>query len=124
LAKSEDVSGYAAEREDQAAVIDRGEEIPGARQGEWYRRASKALQEATLEAQGIQPNSQQPQGQPTYIPDAAGYESESQSQDPDYARKEGAAQVRIQNYFGNDTEKKQNIVDWHQAMDPQCTAAD
>jgi hypothetical protein len=50
LAKSEDVSEYAQERADEAAVIDRGEEIPQERQNKWFRRASKALADATAEA--------------------------------------------------------------------------
>jgi hypothetical protein len=53
LAKSENIEGYAQEREDQAAHFDRGEDISQQRQKEWFRRASKALQDATLEAQGI-----------------------------------------------------------------------
>jgi hypothetical protein len=48
-----------------------------------------------------------------------GYSSDSEGYSPDYARKEGAAQVRIQQYLGDNAERKQQITDWHQAMDPE-----
>ena len=67
LAKPEDVTEYARERVDQVEAIDRGEDIPQERQSAWLRRASKALQDAALEAQGIQPNGQQEQQEPPGI---------------------------------------------------------
>ena len=53
LAKKENIEDYAQERVDQAMVIDQGEELPEEQQNRWYRRASKALQDAALEAQGV-----------------------------------------------------------------------
>jgi hypothetical protein len=112
LAKSEDVSEYAAEREDEAAVIDRGEEIGQARQNRFFRRASKALNDAVNEATGIQPNGQQPQYDP------AAYQEQA-DQTLDYMRKQGAAAERINQYYGNDTERRQEVVNWGAAMDPE-----
>lgn len=122
LAKDENVEAYAAEREDQAATFDRGEDLPQERQNQWYRRAHKALTDAALEAQGIQPNGQggeEPQQPPPgYVPgDEALREAER-------ARKEGAAALRVQQYFGGNQERKQQIIDWHQAMDPESKVAE
>ena len=109
-------------REDQAAAIDRGEDLPQERQNQWFRRASKALQDATLEAQGIKLNEQgepqrPPPPPPGYVPgDEAMREIEN-------ARKTGAAALRVQQYFGDNQERKQQIIDWHQSLDPANTVA-
>jgi hypothetical protein len=120
LAKKEDISDFAAEREDQVAAIDRGEELPQDRKSTWYRRASKALTDAANEAAGIQTNGQQPQPQQ----DQSAYQYQDRSQDPDYARKQGAAAERVNQYFGNDQERRQHVVDWHQALDPENKVAE
>ena len=39
------------------------------------------------------------------------------------ARKEGAAAMRVQQYFGNNTERKEEITSWHRAMDPESKVA-
>lgn len=120
LAKSEDISEYASERADQDAVIDRGEEIPQERQNQWFRRAHKALTDAALEAQGIQPNGQdeQPsQPPPGYVP---GDEAHAAVEN---ARKTGAAALRVEQYFGGNAERKQQIVDWHSSLDPESHVA-
>ena len=106
----------------QAATFDRGEDLRQERQNQWYRRAHKALTDAALEAQGIQPNGQggeEPQQPPPgYVPgDEALREAER-------ARKEGAAALRVQQYFGGNQERKQQIIDWHQAMDPESKVAE
>lgn len=118
LAKSENIEGYAQEREDQAAAIDRGEEISEQRKGQWYRRAHKALTDAANEAAGIKTADQDEQqaAPPEYDPT-------EEAQSRDYARKEGAAQVRVQQYFGNNEERKQQIIEWHAAMDPESKVA-
>jgi hypothetical protein len=112
LAKSEDVSEYAQERGDEAAVIDRGEEIGQARQNRFFRRASKALNDAVNEATGVQPNGQQPQYSP------AAYQEQA-DQTLDYMRKQGAAAERVNQYYGNDMERRQEVVNWGAAMDPE-----
>jgi hypothetical protein len=124
LAKKEDISDFAAERQDQAAVMDRGEEIPEDRKSQWYRRASKALSDATNEALGIKSNGW------TGPPENPGYVESSEGVDPQqldpvgYARKEGAAAQRVAAYFGDNQGAKQNIVDWGQAMDPESHVAE
>ena len=37
--------------------------------------------------------------------------------------KTGAAAMRIQQYFGDNTERKEQITQWHQAMDPEGKVA-
>jgi hypothetical protein len=122
LAKSESIEGYAQEREDQAAAIDRDEELPDNRKSAWYRRASKALSDAAAEAQGIRTNGEQ---QPEFMPQDARPEEYGAPSDPvEHARKTGAAMERVKQYFGDNQEAKQHIVDWGQAMDPESTVAD
>jgi hypothetical protein len=122
LAKSESIEGYAAEREDQAAAIDRDEELPENRKSAWYRRASKALADAANEAQGIRTNGQE---QPQFMPQDARPDEYYAPADPvEHARKTGAAMERVKAYFGENQEAKQFIVDWGQAMDPESTVAD
>ena len=118
LAKDENVEAYAQEREDQAAVIDRGEDIPQERQSQWMRRASKALQDAALEAQGVKLNAQ---GEPeTPPPPPPGFVAGDEAmREIENARKTGAAAMRVQQYFGNNTERKEEITQWHRAMDPE-----
>jgi hypothetical protein len=114
LARTEDISNYAQERADQAAVIDRGEEIGDDRKTKWYRRASKALSDATAEAQGIlQPLIDQ-------LPPPQSYQGSEYETDPvTYARKEGMAAQRVNAYFGDNQTVKQNIMDWGAAMDEE-----
>jgi hypothetical protein len=121
LAKSEDISGYAQEREDQAYVIDEGGELPEERQAQWFRRASK-VHDATLEAQGIKLDEQgQPEAPP---PPPPGYvPGDEAMREIENARKTGAAAMRINQYFGDNQEIRQHITEWHQAMDPQSTVA-
>ena len=102
-------------------MIFRGKDIPEERKRQWYRRASKALQNAALEAAGIQPNGQQPQQQPQY--DQSYQQYQDPSQDLDYMRKQGAAAERINQYYGDDQARRQNVVDWGQAMDPDSHVA-
>ena len=122
LAKDESIDGYAAERQDQEAYFDRGEQLDERRDAAWFRRAHRALQDAANEAAGIKLNEQgepeaPPPPPPGYVPgDEAMREVEN-------ARKEGAAAMRIQQYFGNDTERKTQITQWHQAMDPESKVA-
>ena len=122
LAKDENIEGYAQEREDQAAAIDRGEDLPRERANQWYRRAHKALTDAANEAAGIQPNGQGEQEPsappPGYVP------GDEAQRGVERARKEGAAQLRVSQYFGNDAEKKQEIINWHDAMDPEHHVAE
>ena len=116
LSRTEDISNYAAERRDQSEVIDKGKPLSEDRQRTWYRRASRALQDAANEAAGIQPNGQQPQQQPQYDQSYQQYQDPAQSLD--YMRKQGAAAERINQYYGNDQVRRQAVVDWGQAMDP------
>jgi len=121
LAKNESIDDYVDERIDQGLVIDHGEDLGEERQAKWFRRAHKALTDAALEAQGIDPNAlegQQPQEPPPgYVPgDEAAWEIEE-------AHKTGAAQMRINQYFGDNQEARQNVTEWHQAMDPEGTVA-
>jgi hypothetical protein len=117
LAKSENIENYAQERLDQAAAMDAGEELDDDRQAKWFRRAHKALQDAALEAQGIRFDEQgqpelPPPPPPGYVPgDEAAREIEE-------ARKVGAAQMRINQYFGDNQEARDNVTQWFEAMDP------
>jgi hypothetical protein len=122
LSRKDDVSEYAAEREDQAAHFGRGEEISQDRQNKWFRRASKAVNDAVNEAQGALQTAlgQQPQPQQQYSD--ADYQAAAQS-DLDYMRKQGAAAERINQYYGDDKERRQAVVDWGQAMDPESHVA-
>ena len=113
LAKSEDIEGYAQERIDQEDYFDRGEKLDERRDAAWFRRAHKALQDAALEAQGIKLNEQgepevPPPPPPGYVP------GDEAMREVERARKEGAAAMRIQQYFGNNTERKEQITQWHQ----------
>ena len=122
LAKSEDIEGYAQERIDQEDYFDRGEKLDERRDAAWFRRAHKALQDAALEAQGIKLNEQgepevPPPPPPGYVP------GDEAMREVERARKEGAAAMRIQQYFGNNTERKEQITQWHQAMDPEGKVA-
>jgi hypothetical protein len=121
LAKPEDISGYAQERQDQTEAIDKGRDLPEERQRQWFRRASKAVHDATLEAQGIQPNGQQPQPQQVSQDQ---YQYQDRTQDPNYMRKMGAGAERVNQYFGQDQERREGVVAWGQAMDPGNTVAE
>jgi hypothetical protein len=121
LAKSEDISGYAAEREDQSAVIDRGEDIPQQRQNQWFRRASKALQDATLQAQGIDVNA--PQGEEQQEAPSGFVPADEVEHMLDQERKTAQARMRVDQYFGANTQRKDEIVNWHSAMDPGSVCA-
>lgn len=123
LAKKEDISDFAQERTDQQAYFEEGEKLDEGRDAAWFRRAHKALQDAALEAQGFQLNEQgepqaPPQPPPGYVP------GDEVMREVQRARKEGAAAMRIQSYFGNDTERKEQITQWHKAMDPEGKVAD
>jgi hypothetical protein len=114
LSRNEDISDYAQERADQVEVIDQGREIPKDRQNKWFRRASKALADASAEAAGaFQPLIGEP-------PPSESYQGSEYETDPmEFARKQGAAAERIKLYFGDNAEKKQSIQDWGSAMDPE-----
>ena len=122
LAKDESIEGYAAERQDQEDYFDRGEKLDERRDAAWYRRAHKALTDAANEAAGIKVNEQgeqQPQeAPPGYVP---GDEAVATAE---RARKEGAAAMRVEQYFGANNEAKQAIVQWHQALDPESKVAE
>ena len=118
LAKKEDISDFAQERADQRAYFDEGEKLDERRDAAWFRRAHKALQDAALEAQGFQLNEQgepevPPPPPPGYVP------GDEAMREVERARKEGAAQMRVQSYFGNNAERKEEITAWHRAMDPE-----
>jgi hypothetical protein len=118
LAKSEDISNYVDERADQFVAMDLGEELGAEAQAKWFRRAHKALQDAALEAQGIKLDEQgqpelPPPPPPGYVP---GDEAAREIED---ARKTGAAAMRVDQFLGGNEEPRQNIVEWHQAMDPE-----
>ena len=122
LAKKEDISEFAQERADQRAYFDEGEKLDERRDAAWFRRAHKALQDAALEAQGIKLNEQgepeaPPPPPPGYVP------GDEAMQEIENARKEGAAAMRVQQYFGNNTERKEEITSWHRAMDPESKVA-
>ncbi len=122
LAKEEDISKYVQEKEDQEAYFDRGEELDERRDAEWFRRAHKALKDAELEAQGIKLNEQgEPEAPP---PPPPGYLPADQVESMlDQERKTAAARVRIDQHFGSNAERKEQITQWHQAMDPQNKVA-
>jgi hypothetical protein len=121
LAKDESAEAYAREREDQEAFFDLGEKLDERRNSEWFRRASKALREATLQAQGIDVNEQgvqEPQEAPSgYIP------ANEVEHMLDQERKTAQARMRVDAYFGGNTQRKEEIVNWHQAMDPGSVCA-
>ena len=125
LAKSENVEGYAQERRDEEDAMFRGKDMPDERKRSWYRRAGKALADAADEAAGITkefreqigPNQQE---KPRFIPEnARPGEYYPEQQDLDYMRKMGAAAERVNQYFGQDQARRQNVMDWGQAMDPE-----
>ena len=116
LAKSEDISQYAAEREDQDAVIDRGEDIPQERRSQWFRRAHKARPTPPMRLRAstrMSRESKSRKSSPGYVP------GDEAQRGVERARKEGAAQLRVAQYFGDNAEKKQEIINWHDAMDPE-----
>jgi hypothetical protein len=124
LAKSENIEGYAQERRDEEDAMFRGKDMPEERKSAWYRRASKALNDAAMEATGIKSNGLPSQEKPEYIPqNARSDEYYSEQFDPNYTRKEGAAAERVRAYFGNNQERKQQIIDWHTAQDPESRVA-
>lgn len=92
LAKKEDISDFAAERRDEEDAMFRGKDIPEERKSAWYRRASKALNDASMEAAGLKSNGLPSQEIPEFIPrNARSDDFYSEQFDPDYTRKEGAA---------------------------------
>jgi hypothetical protein len=124
LSRPEDISNYVAERRDEEDVMFRGKNIPEDRKSAWFRRASKALNDAEMEAAGIKSNGLPSQEKPEYIPqNARSDEYYSEQFDPNYTRKEGAAAERVRAYFGNNQERKQQIIDWHTAQDPESRVA-
>ena len=70
LSRSEDITDFVRERRDQTEVMDKGKPIPEERQRQWFRRASKALSDAEMEAAGLQSNGLY-QEKPEYIPQNA-----------------------------------------------------
>jgi hypothetical protein len=59
------------------------------------------------------------QEKPSFIPqEARPDEYYPQQQDLEYMRKQGAAAERINQYYGQDQQRRQNVVDWGVAMDP------
>jgi hypothetical protein len=124
LAKSENVESYAQERRDEEDAMFKGKDISEDRKSAWYRRASKALNDAQMEAAGIKSNGLPSQEIPEYIPRNARSDDFYPEQfDPNYQKKEGAAAERVRQYLGNNQERKQQIIEWHQAMDPECKTA-
>ena len=119
LAKDESVEAYAKEREDQEAYFDRGEQLDERRNSEWYRRAHKALTDAANEAAGIKPDEQ---GEPEEAPSGFVPANEVE-QMLDQERKAAQARMRVDQYFGGNAERKDEIVNWHQAMDPGSVCA-
>jgi hypothetical protein len=109
LARDEDISAYAKQREDVDALKD-GKELSATEMAEARRRTHRALQDAAEEAAEVNDQVQ-------YEP----YREEHH--DTELARKTGASAERVNQYIGNDAEKRQHIVDWHQAMDPQSHVA-
>ena len=123
LAKKEDISEFAQERADQRAYFEEGEKLDERRDAAWFRRAHKALQDAALEAQGFQLNEQGEPEAPS--PSPPGYvPGDEAMREVERARKEGAAAMRVQAYFGNNAERKEEITQWHRAMDPESKIAD
>lgn len=119
LAKDENIEEYTKERADQEAFFDRGEDLPESRKSEWYRRAHKSLSDAANEAAGVtaEMESQQQEPAPEYAPEDAIQDT------PEYREGVGAARVRFEQHFGGDAERKQTVMEWHQALDPEHSIA-
>jgi hypothetical protein len=121
LARDEDIADYAAERRDQVEVIDEGRELPEDRRRSWYRRASKALNDAAMEASGLEPRRELDASVTQFNPTDQQYDP---SQDPVYARKAGIVTEKINQFFGDNRNRRQEIVDWGSAMDERGEVAD
>jgi hypothetical protein len=79
----------------------------------WYRRASRALSDATEEQTGIPPKGQAQEWQ-------SSPEYGEQISETELSRRTGQAAERVRQHFGSNFENvRQNIVEWHQAMDPE-----
>jgi hypothetical protein len=122
LAKSEDIGSYVDERIDQGLVIDHGEDLGPERQAKWFRRASKALQDAALEAQGVKLD-EHGQVEADQLPPPGYVPADEAAREIEEAHKMGAAQMRINQYLGGNEELRQQITDWHAAEDPEGTVA-
>jgi hypothetical protein len=116
MAQSEDISDYAQERQDQVEAIDEGKDLPEDRKQGWYRRVSKAIQDATNEAAAVTGQARQP------IPPS--YQSGAQQNTETYSRNVGSCAERVNQYLRGDQQKRQNITEWHQALDPEGSIAD
>ena len=106
LAKNENIEGYAAEeRSDQEDVFRSWREVRRATRRRLVPASAQGSARRCQRSAGIKLNEQgepeaPPPPPPGYVPgDEAMREVEN-------ARKEGAAAMRIQQYFGNNTERK------------------
>jgi hypothetical protein len=116
LAKSEDISEFAEERRTQDKALHRGEKLTDEERTKWFQRTNKALTDAA--AQAAAPNAQKP------APIPPSYQSGAQQDTAQWLSNQGASAERVNQYLRGNEEKRQNIISWHESMDPTGSVAD